>query len=283
MSKRRWLGGAAGLSAIALGMEMRRTRRLAEADLNRCALELDRRAGMQSRERPFHRDMTWDLPDPAKRYLRHAIREGAPLRRAARLHVAGSFRLGNTWLPFTGTESLVPPHGFVWRADVGLTASGRRWVEGQLEDFAHAQVWRYGTFPILHEESTPDLVKWAADRLLIDTLWCPSALLPQFGAVWESVDDKRVSVRIPVQDEAANLILTVADSGRLEAFRLLRWGNPFSPDVWGRYLFGGEVTAEHTFGDYTIPTRYRASWEPGTRGELPAFEPRVVRARWFGP
>ncbi len=283
MATRGWIAWAAGLSVAALGHELRTTRRQAEAEVNRCWLELEKRARAQTPERPFHRDMVWDLPDAAERYLRHAIREGAALPRAARLDVAGAFQLGSKWLPFVGSELLVPPHGFVWRATTGAKQAGRRWVEGHLDDFAHAQVWLHRTIPVLHEESTPDLVKWAADRLLVDALWCPAVLLPQFGARWDAVDDRRVAVRIPVQDDAASLVLTVAPDGRLEAFQLLRWGNPYSPDVWGRYVYGGEIETERTFGDYTVPARYRAGWAPGTRSFMLAFQPRVVRASYFGP
>ncbi len=278
-----WLKWLAAGSLVAVGQSLRTTRRQAEAEVNHGWIELARRAGNQPPERPFHRDMVWDLPDPAQRYLRHAIREGAALPRAVRLDLAGSFRLGSRWFPFVGTELLVPPHGYVFRAELGTAAAGRRCVEGHLDHFAHAQVWLHNLLPVLHEETTPDIVKWAAGRLLVDALWCPATLLPQFGAIWEAVDDHRVSVRLPVQDDAANLILSVGPDGRLESFRLLRWGNPYAPDVWGRYLYGARVEEERSFGDYTVPARYNAGWEFGKPDFVSVFQPRVVRATYVGP
>src|SRR3712207_9074453 len=59
--------------------------------------------------------MVAGLPEPARRWLTHALAPGTPLWPSVVLTMRGEIRLG-AWRPFTATQVLRPPHGFVWAA-----------------------------------------------------------------------------------------------------------------------------------------------------------------------
>ena len=87
----------------------------------------------QERPRSTHHKLE-QLPDPARRYLRHALTLGAPQPRAVRLRMHGEIRLGARWDRFEGEQVIRAGRGFVWRASIrmrGMRVSGSdRWIDG---------------------------------------------------------------------------------------------------------------------------------------------------------
>src|SRR5581483_9703243 len=74
----------------------------------------------------FSAAMVEHLPDAARRFLTHAISNGTPLWSSVELTMHGSIKIGS-WRRFRATETLTPPHEFVWRATArvaGLPVSG---------------------------------------------------------------------------------------------------------------------------------------------------------------
>jgi len=66
-----------------------------------------------------------------------------------------------------------------------------------------------------------------------------------------------------VRGEIGELALAVDDQGALKSLSLSRWGNPGGADF--HYVpFGGVVEQEGSFSGYTIPTRLRVGYYPGT-------------------
>jgi hypothetical protein len=59
------------------------------------------------------------LPEPAVRWLTHAIAAGTPLRTAVELRMRGEIRLG-AWRPFSAVQRLTLADGFVWAATARL-------------------------------------------------------------------------------------------------------------------------------------------------------------------
>jgi hypothetical protein len=60
-----------------------------------------------------------DHPEPARRWLTHAIAPGTPLWPTVELSMRGQIRLG-AWRPFTARQVLTPPRGFIWAATACL-------------------------------------------------------------------------------------------------------------------------------------------------------------------
>src|SRR5215212_2642083 len=89
----------------------------------------------------FRRALVSRLDEPVRRYLTHAIAEGALLGPAAELRMSGWIKVG-AWLPFAATERC-SARSFEWRAGVGWGrvrplrvldsyAAGRGYTRGRL-------------------------------------------------------------------------------------------------------------------------------------------------------
>jgi Family of unknown function (DUF6544) len=65
----------------------------------------------------FESAMTESLPEPARRWLNHAITPGQPVARAVIVDMRGNVRLGR-WIGFRAVQVIAPPAGFVWAARV---------------------------------------------------------------------------------------------------------------------------------------------------------------------
>ncbi|MEW9550214.1 DUF6544 family protein [Nonomuraea sp. NPDC050783] len=71
------------------------------------------------RVRAFDPDQAGLLPEPARRWLLHAVAPGTPLLRAVVLSTHGTIRL-NGWRDFRAQQVLAPLKGYVWTADTRL-------------------------------------------------------------------------------------------------------------------------------------------------------------------
>ena len=225
----------------------------------------------------FSEAMVDDLPEPARRYFRHAIRPGTPLASKVRLAQTGSLRIGDDWAPFSAEEIMARPGGFAWRVSArirGLPVTGSDYYADTVGRMRMALL---GLVPVVNE-SGPDLGRSAIGRLVGEYMWLPSAWLPQAGAVVEPVDDERFAATANVDGERTRVVLRVGDDGRLTEGTFQRYGN-ITEDKHYQYIpFGGPDDEEGTFGGYTIPTSIRAGWWYGTERYQEAFRFRITGA-----
>jgi hypothetical protein len=210
----------------------------------------------------FAADRADGLPEPARRWLGHAIAPGTPLWSSVQLRMRGHIRLGS-WRPFTARQVIAPADGFIWAATArvaGLPVTGFDRYGGGTGQMR----WRLlGLVPVLTARG-PDVSRSAAGRLAGEsTCWLPTA----FGrASWSAGPDADTAVatwHTGGSDEAVQL--RVGPDGRLREVLLQRWGNPGGLP-FGRYPFSVSVDAERTFGGVTIPSAIRATWRAGARG-----------------
>lgn len=218
-------------------------------------------------------------PEPARRYLAHALAPGTPLASAVRLKMHGAIRLRG-WCPFRAEQVNTRAGGFVWRATVwmgGLPITGfDRYLEGE-----GAMDWKMlGLFPVMHADG-PEVSRSALGRLAAEAIWLPS-LLTGTDVTWEATDAGHPRASFRQDGEPIELTLTVDDRGRALAVRLPRWGNP-DGEGWRFVDFGGFLEEERTFGGYTIPTRVRVGWHVGSErflSEGEFFRASISRAEF---
>lgn len=201
------------------------------------------------------------LPEPAQRYLRHAIAPGTPLASAVRLTMHGEIKLGARWHPFAAEQVIRWDRGLIWQARTKmgpLSISGSdRFIDGQ-----GAMAWKLlGIIPVMRADG-PDISRSAAARLEAESMWLPSVLLGD-GISWSAEDATHPHVCIAVTGDEAELTLTVDEHGRLRESMMQRWGNPEGGDFHAA-PFGAIVEAESSFDGYTIPTQLRVGWWFGT-------------------
>jgi hypothetical protein len=235
-----------------------RTRRVAWGA--RTVLPEWRRLGAgRARPVPFDPMMVDDLPEPARRWLRHAIAPGTPLAAATELRMHGTIRLG-AWRRFTATQVLAPPDGYIWAATarfLGLPVVGY----DRLSSGTATMRWRLlGAIPVMHAEG-PEIARSASGRLAAEIVLAPTAFR---GATWTAggLPDTVVGLwRIGGDEQRVEVHVGV--DGTVRGVLIERWGRPPGAP-YGHYPFGVTVEAERIFGGITIPSRVRAGWWWGT-------------------
>lgn len=208
----------------------------------------------------FQPERLADLPAPARRYLEQAIAPGTPLAQAVRLKMHGRIKL-NGWRSFRAEQVIRWDRGMIWKATVRMMGLPIRGSD-RLVDGVGTQRWKLlGLIPVM-TASGPDVTRSNAGRLAAETVWLPS-VLARDEVTWAAVDDRRVRAHFVVHGHSVKIALTVDAQGRLESVQLSRWGDP-GGGPFREADFGGFIEEEDAFGGYTIPTRLRIGWYPGT-------------------
>jgi uncharacterized protein DUF6544 len=227
----------------------------------------------------FTEDMVSDLPAPARRYLLHAIRPGTPLASSIRLEMGGTMRLkpGQEWMPMKARQVLAPPNGFVWRAEVGDGLMRFSGADHYANGSGRMRFWLWGIIPLVQQEGQ-NVSRAALGRMVCETIWLPSSLLPQRGVQWEASDDESARATMKIGDETVALNLFIEPDGRLREIRILRWGDQTEDGSFGYVPFGGQIQEERDFGGYTIPSKVAVGWRLGTDRYFEFFRARIETA-----
>lgn len=208
------------------------------------------------------------LPEPARRWLGHAIAPGTPLWSSVELTMHGQIKLGR-WRSFTARQVLTPPDGYIWAARTrlaGLPVTGY----DRLGSGGGEMRWRLmRLIPVLNE-SGPDVTRSAYGRLAGEIVLIPTAFRHASWSLGEHAGTAVATWQFGDDTEAAELLLK--PNGRLAEVRVNRWGNPGGAP-FGRYPFAVRVEAESRFGGITIPTVFRAAW-----GENEFFRAEITGA-----
>lgn len=209
---------------------------------------------------PFDPAVVEHLPEPGRRWLRHAIAPGTPLRRSVVLRQHGMIRLGG-WRPFTAVQALAPLEGFLWAVTTHLfrvPVHGFDRFSNATGEMRHRLL---GLIPVMTSTGS-DVGRSAAARHTSEIIWAPAAALgPQ--VVWLSLDETRVTLLIPCGPWVLAPTLTVSPSGALDQVAVPRWTNA-AHTGWHEERFTAVLGAERTFDGYTIPTQITAGWGHGT-------------------
>ncbi|MCS6780813.1 MAG: hypothetical protein NZ555_14060, partial [Geminicoccaceae bacterium] len=235
----------------------------------------------------FDPAMAANLPPPARRWFLRSLVPGTPLWRVAEIEMEGELGLGDRaalrYQPLRAREILAPPHGFVWRPEVGRWPMRIAGSDGQAGDGAWTRFWLLGLVPIVRAADTPDLVRSAAARGVAEAaLWLPTTLLPRHGVRWEPVDAQRTRAIVEHAGLRHELDLEVADDGRLRTLRLMRWSNANREGVFRLQPFGGTVLEHGTVEGVTVATRVEAGNFFGEEGYVPFFRVELSRLRFLG-
>lgn len=272
---RHLLGAAGGVLLVAGGL------RAARLGKERQVQRIWRSLEIPSSGR-FDPRMLEGLPDAAQRYLLHSIRPGTSLAKSVRLDMGGRIRLGRDSEPLamSSYEVLAPPRGYVWKARVGPRQLGLSGFDAYMDGWAEMRWWIAGIVPVVRAGGS-DLARSAIGRMLGETIFLPSVLLPSAGARWEEIDERRALVRLATEGEEVAMTLEVDDRGALQRASVLRWnGDPKNGPV-GYLPFTCEAFGdEQTFAGYTIPTRFEAGWLLGEPEELRFFFGHIEHAEY---
>jgi hypothetical protein len=229
----------------------------------------------------FRPDMVAGLPEPARRYLVHAIAPGTPLASSVELVLSGTIRLtpDGSPLPTSSRETLAPPRGFVWSARTRMGPVPVSGFDQYVDERGEMRWWAAGLIPVVRARGA-DVSRSAAGRLAGEAIFVPSVLLTQ-GTGWEALDDHRARVHLSVAGEDVAITLEMDEQGRLLRSEFPRWnGDPRNGPVGYLTFVSDGFEAERTFGGVTIPTRFRAGWRLGEPGAFPFFHATIEDASY---
>ena len=218
------------------------------------------------------------LPEPARRWLGHAVPPGTPAWVSAELSMRGEIRLGGAWHPFSARQLITPGIGFVWAARtrvLGLPVAGYdRYGPGGGE-----LRWRLlGLVPVL-SAAGPDITRSAAGRLAGEAVLVPPACP---GATWSAGTAPDTAVMTWVLDgEREDALIRVDPDGRLRELSMQRWGDPDGTG-YGRHPFGVAFSEEADLAGVRVATVLRAGWAWGTdrQAEGEFFRARIEGVRF---
>src|SRR5215217_4129950 len=119
------------------------------------------------------------LDEPVRRYLTHAVSDGAVVPVGVRLTMAGRINVGR-WLSFTAEQEF-RGHAFTWRARAGWARFKPLHVVDAYGDGAGGTEGRlFGRLRFMRA-ADPDTARAAAGRAAAESIWVPGALLPGPG------------------------------------------------------------------------------------------------------
>ena len=216
------------------------------------------------------------LDEPVRRYLIHALADGAPLYRRARVRLWGAIKVG-AWLRFDSVWE-GDARSFSWRATCGPGPLRPLRVHDQFADRIgfmdirlRPPLRRLPALKLLHVE-TGDAARSGAGRAALEALWVPGALLPERGVQWHAESGGVIVATWDVPPEQPRVHVSIGPDGAVTSYRALRWRDSKS----GYVPFGAEVHAERTFAGATIPSRITAGWGHGTASWAPFFRGEVI-------
>lgn len=268
------------IAAIALGLWVH-SRDRAQAARVWAALEVAREADPPR----YDPAMVAELPEIAQRYFAHAIEPGTPLHRMVRLQMEGSFIMNGNPMPMTARQILAPPaQGFVWQAEVGsglmrfAGSDGYHRAGGAEESWT--KFWLRSLIPLARIGGTDDHARAAATRVMMEAIWAPATLLPQFGAEWVQTGSDSAEIRFADAPGLAPLQMTFDAQGSPVEAVSLRWTDANPEKTYRLQPFGGRMLETGLYQGFRIPVRVEMGNLFGTPDYAPFFLATITRAEF---
>ncbi|MCC5968996.1 MAG: hypothetical protein JJU15_03535 [Pararhodobacter sp.] len=269
------------LAAVALGLWVH-SRDQAQMRAVWAALEHAREADPPR----YDPSMVADLPEVAQRYFARAIEPGTPLHRIVQLEMAGSFIMNGTEMPMSARQILAPPsRGFVWQAEVGqgfmrFAGSDGYHAAGGGGIDSWTKFWLRGVIPLARIGGTTDHARAAATRVLLEAVWAPASLLPQYGAEWVQTGPDSALVRFADVQGIEPMQITLDAAGNLTEVQALRWTDANPEKAYRLQPFGGRMLEMGRHSGFLIPVQVELGNMYGTPDYAPFFLATITRAEF---
>ncbi len=207
----------------------------------------------------FSYDMVADLPEPARRFFRFAIKEGTPLYTVAQLEMTGQFGMGDKteprYMSMRARQTLGAPEGFVWAMTAGSALSH---ISGS-DTGRWTRFWLARLLPVARSGGTLDHQRSAFGRYIAEALfWTPGALLPAPHITWTEDTHSSAHVTLRHRDMQQTIKLKVDPLGRPVEVSFLRWSNANPEKTFRLQNFGGYLSNFQTFQGFHLPTHIEA-------------------------
>jgi len=225
------------------------------------------------------------LPEIAQRYFARAIEPGTPLHRMVRLEMEGSFIMNGNALPMTARQILAPPaRGFVWQAEIGTGlmrfggSDGYHRADDREESWT--KFWLHGLIPLARIGGTEDHARAAAARVMLESVWAPATLLPQFGAEWAQTGPDSAELRFTDAPGLGPMHITFDAEGNPVEVWAMRWTDANPDKVFRLQPFGGRMLEMARHQGFLIPVQVELGNMYGTPEYAPFFLATITAAEF---
>ena len=233
----------------------------------------------------FDTGILTDLPEPAQRFFRFAIRPGTPLYSVSEISMQGDFSLGSksnpNYMPMRARQIIAAPRGFIWQVKAGkfpMVISGSDAAE---DGVSWSRFWLFGILPVARAGGNPDHARAAFGRYVAEAVfWSPAALLPDAGAKWQAVDTNTARVTLQHNGLQQAVEVTVDGQGRPVKIRFQRWSDANDAKKYQLQPFGGYLSGFRDFEGFQLPTRVEAGNFFETEDYFPFFRVDVTQIRF---
>jgi len=205
-----------------------------------------------------------DLPEPVEKYFRYALTDGQSFIRTSWLEQTGELKIApesNDWSTFKATQIISQDAAsFLWDAKISMAPFFHVRVADSLIDGAAAgNVYLMSAISIARDKDKAELNSAALYRYLAEAVWHPTALLPQSGVVWESVDENRAVAHFTKFNISISLEFIFNNAGQIVGIYTRDRYGKFA-DGYFKYPWQGRFSDYKEFDGMKIPARGEVGW-----------------------
>ena len=208
----------------------------------------------------YREEMLSDLPAPAARYFRRALRDGQPIVQSAVATQEAEFFLNGAWRPLTATEHFTAdPPGLVWDASIAMMPMVAALVrDSYIHGHAQMTASLQGAYTIVDQSGAPELNAGALQRWLGEAVWFPTALLPSERLAWTPHGDRSAYVTVRDAGLEVRLLFEFDEGGMVTTVSGDRYQENDGAYALKQWVIRCDEAQE--FSGITIPARCEVAW-----------------------
>ena len=116
--------------------------------------------------------------------------------------------------------------------------------------------------------------------MLLESVWAPASLLPQFGARWRQTGPDTAEIGFPETRGIEPMQIRLDADGRPVEIVALRWSDANPDKTWRLQPFGGRMLETARVEGFLIPVRVELGNLFGTQDYAPFFLATITDARF---
>lgn len=202
----------------------------------------------------FHPKILSGLPMPVQLYFRHVLSDGQPYINYVRLKHQGRFKtaMNAKWKPIVGEEYFaINKPGFLWKGKINNLTAIDSFINGE----GSLKVYLFSVFRIANGHgskfSQGELLRW-----LGESVWFPTALLPNDFLHWESINDHQAKLVFVYKKLTVSYIVTFNAASEIIQMETKRYMGGNELETWI-----GKMSNYKSMNNVLIPTTIQAAWK----------------------